>query len=580
MKHRNPNRALLFSTMLAMAMPGIAPGQAGPQDRWVIEPDLKFGSAGSGSGQLSMPRSIAIDSNFLYVADHYNDRIQVFVKNGLYTNSFFGLSRPSGIAVDGTHVYVSDSGNSRVRVFSKNGTFVRMWGSQGSGPGQFKGGGLTAFESPSGIAVDADSVYVVDLGNNRIQVFSKDGIFVRQWGSFGTVAGQFNAPESVAVDQQYVYVADALNYRVQVFKKDGTYVRAWQLPVATAWNGNAIFVEGMSLDAHCVYVCFGFNPGTSSAWTPHIIAYDKFGTMLWKWTNSSSTGPFTYPSGIAIDNPFMYVVDYGGNFVQPFRRVFRTLGPLEPDPIPLTDIVSVSQRSGTAVLDVDYLAADENDSNVTVYAAAFVTETTNAVPSLNDIIPMRAFLEGTSSNIGPGIATGAVHRLSWDMDADGVTNRIAQYGDLKVALMARDQRDLLDLHFLSIPALGTNAALTINRAPLHEADFLPVWFWWLAAGDSNVALNAGQVLGVGGDFDGQLLAQGTNTTAAGRAFLFSRMNLREATADELRRAREGTTPGTVLQWTPRREPPAPGSKVNAINFVTSPTNGWWVVPLP
>ena len=315
--------------------------------------------------------------------------------------------------------------------------------------------------------------------------------------------------------------------------------------------------------------------------------YDKYGSVLLKWENKINgssqpldAGPFRFPSGTVMVNPFVYVIDQGANFIQPFRRIFRTLGPLEPDPIPLTDLLSVSQRSGAAVLDVDYLATDENDSNVTVYAAAFVAATTNAVPNLNDIIPMRTCVEGTATNIGPGIPTGAPRRLSWDMDADGVTGHIPEWGNLKVSLMVRDERDLLDLHFLSIPAIGTNAAFTINRIALQQPDLLPVWFWWLAVGDSNIALSAGQVLGVGGAFDGQLLAQGTNTTAVGRAFLFSQLGLREATADEIQRAREGTTPGTVLQWDPRREPPATGSKVNAINFVTSPTNGWWVVPLP
>lgn len=567
-----------LSVILAAIAPCAAWGQAGPQDHWVIEPDLQFGSSGSGDGQFNMPKSIAIDSNFLYVSDFYNNRIQVFTKTGVYTNKLESLNHPSGVAVDPTNVYVSDSGNFRIRVFNKNGTVARTWGSQGSGPGQFAH--TTQFSSPWGIAVDTNRVYVADPGNSRIQVFAKDGTFVRQWGSFGGVFGQFNGPAGVAVDQRYVYVAEIYNYRVQVFEKDGTFVRSWFLPVATAWNGNAVFIEGISVDAHCVYVCFGFNPGTSSEWTPHIIAYDKFGTILWMWTNRSATGPFTYPSGVAIDNPFIYVLDYGGSFVQTFRRIFRTLGAFPPDPIPLTDVLSVSQRNGAPVLDVDYVAADENDSNVTVYAAAFVAATSNAPPTLDGIVPMRTFVEGTSTNIGPGMPTGAQRRLSWDMESDGVTNRIAQWGNLKVALMARDRRDLLDLHFLSIPAIGTNAAMTISRDPLQNADFLPVWFWWLGAGDSNLTLNAGQVIGVGGAFDGQVLAAGTNTTAVGRSFLFSRMNLREASADEIQRAREGTTAGTVLEWTPRREPPAAGSKVNAINFVTYPTNGWWVVPLP
>jgi len=120
---------------------------------------------------------------------------------------------------------------------------------------------------------------------------------------------------------------------------------------------------------------------------------------------SGNAGPFITPLAVALDDSFLYVADYDGDFVQPLRQLYRTLGSLQPNPIPAADIQSVSQRNGAAVMDVDYLATDANDSNVTVYAAGFVVGT-NAAPSLNDMIPMRTFIEATATNIGPGISTG------------------------------------------------------------------------------------------------------------------------------------------------------------------------------
>ena len=70
---------------------------------------------------------------------------------------------------------MADLGNHRIQVFSSSGTFLRMWGSRGSGDGQF-------FD-PHGIAVDdAGRVYVTDAGNNRVQVFSSTGEFLDRWG--------------------------------------------------------------------------------------------------------------------------------------------------------------------------------------------------------------------------------------------------------------------------------------------------------------------------------------------------------------------------------------------------------------
>ena len=53
------------------------------------------------------------------------------------------------------------------------------WGTAGSGNGQFK--------LPLGIAVDAaGNVYVADAGNDRIQKFTSDGVFLNAWGTFGS----------------------------------------------------------------------------------------------------------------------------------------------------------------------------------------------------------------------------------------------------------------------------------------------------------------------------------------------------------------------------------------------------------
>jgi DNA-binding beta-propeller fold protein YncE len=52
--------------------------------------------------------------------------------------------------------------------------FQRMWGTDGTGNGQF--------ESPSGVAVAASgNVFVVDYGNNRIQQFTNTVTFTRAW---------------------------------------------------------------------------------------------------------------------------------------------------------------------------------------------------------------------------------------------------------------------------------------------------------------------------------------------------------------------------------------------------------------
>jgi len=198
----------------------------------------KWGSEGMGNGQFNHPSGIAADLQYVYVVDHSN-RIQIFNKEGQYVNSLGAsgslpgqLNRPEDIDVDTSgHIYVADSGNHRIEVFNPNNTTGIVWGSQGTGKGQF--------DYPQGIAVpEPGHVYVADSLNNRIQYFQllnncpqgtstvTAGVcFVKEWGKPGTADGQFDRPADVTVSDGIVYVVDANNNRIQVFTKEGTFIK-------------------------------------------------------------------------------------------------------------------------------------------------------------------------------------------------------------------------------------------------------------------------------------------------------------------------------------------------------------------
>jgi DNA-binding beta-propeller fold protein YncE len=61
---------------------------------------------------------------------------------------------------------------------------------------------MVSYPVPIGIDEDdaKQNVYVTDLGNNRVQRFTNNGIFVSTWGMIGSEAGQFNNPGRIAVD--------------------------------------------------------------------------------------------------------------------------------------------------------------------------------------------------------------------------------------------------------------------------------------------------------------------------------------------------------------------------------------------
>ena len=79
------------------------------------------------------------------------------------------LGQPFGVAISGSTLYVTDSTKNRVSEFSigagGTGTYLGSFGARGSSNGDFS--------RPLGIAVDSTGdIYVVDYGNNRVEVFT------------------------------------------------------------------------------------------------------------------------------------------------------------------------------------------------------------------------------------------------------------------------------------------------------------------------------------------------------------------------------------------------------------------------
>jgi hypothetical protein len=136
-----------------------------------------------------------------------------FTVSARFSAESLGLDDPRELAIgpDG-NLYVTDR-SQRVTVISPTGKVFRGWGRPGTGPGEFK----FVFTDPSdpedvhaSVAVGPDGmVYVSDSGNNRVQVFTPQGRFIRQFGSFGREKGQFLSVAGLQIDDAgNVYVID------------------------------------------------------------------------------------------------------------------------------------------------------------------------------------------------------------------------------------------------------------------------------------------------------------------------------------------------------------------------------------
>jgi DNA-binding beta-propeller fold protein YncE len=83
----------------------------------------RWGSRGSGPGQLRAPQGVAVDdqTGMVYVADTGNNRVQAFSPTGKSLGLLPGhFTRPAGVSVDDHgNLYVADTGNHRIQKFTQ-----------------------------------------------------------------------------------------------------------------------------------------------------------------------------------------------------------------------------------------------------------------------------------------------------------------------------------------------------------------------------------------------------------------------------------------------------------------------------
>ena len=141
---------------------------------------------------------------------------------------------------------MADTDNNRVQVFTSGGVFIRT-----INPPTGTGGNDTALMSPRAVAVDEahnGNVVVADNVNNRIQIYTWTGNYVGTilppTGAGGNDTA-LNSPNGAAVDpanSSNVLVADSFNNRVQVytntFPQPTPAIAA--IPTLDGWTGRAL----------------------------------------------------------------------------------------------------------------------------------------------------------------------------------------------------------------------------------------------------------------------------------------------------------------------------------------------------
>lgn len=278
------------------------------------------GTSRSGEG-LGKPYGVAVHRGRVFVGDTGRREVVVF---DLPEQKFFtiggeepgALARPMGLDVDNDgNLYVIDGVLKVINMYTRDGKFVRSIGLGETDDDHIN--------RPAGLAVNAEGtrIYAVDIGgtssdDHKILVYdAKTGNFIKRIGSRGTGPGQFNLPRDVVVATDgSLYVVDGGNFRVQHLTQDGEYIS--EFGSIGRQGGQFSRPKEMALDKdgneYVVDTAFGnfqiFNPEGQ--------------LLLSIGSRSERNAPAKYmlPAGIAIDGDGrIYMVDQYFQKVDVFR---------------------------------------------------------------------------------------------------------------------------------------------------------------------------------------------------------------------------------------------------------------------
>ena len=230
--------------------------------------------------------------------------------------SSVGMLRfPYGVAVnERDEISVTDSFNNRVQVFSSDGTYLRSFGRKGDKQGEFN--------FPLGIAFDKDSrSIVVDSNNHRVQLFDEQGEYLSQFGDEGNLDHQLKSPLGLSVDRNgNIIVADTGNKVINTFSPSGQFLH-------TLGEGEG---EGFTSPFHCIQ--YDKYLIVSDDGDHCIKVFDINGNFLYKFGNKGNRdGEFNSPRFLSVnktghlmvcdkDNHRVQVFELSGKFITKFGK--------------------------------------------------------------------------------------------------------------------------------------------------------------------------------------------------------------------------------------------------------------------
>jgi hypothetical protein len=124
------------------------------------------------------------------------------------------------------------------------------------------------FDSPIDITIAGDGrIFILDSRDHNVKVFAPDGSYRKTFSREGAGPGELARPWIISAVGDEIYIADCGNQRVQMFSQEGQYLRSYKVPIR--------FGSGMTFDT-----LGRLHQNTQGFRSPHCMAvYDVSGAL-------------------------------------------------------------------------------------------------------------------------------------------------------------------------------------------------------------------------------------------------------------------------------------------------------------
>jgi tetratricopeptide (TPR) repeat protein/DNA-binding beta-propeller fold protein YncE len=257
-----------------------------------------FGSKGEERGQFRNITSLSVmHDGRVAVADSENKKIEIYKLASVESNKSEQVRLPTvlryqAIKMKCDTAYRMNNGDAlcinrdknKVSQFNARGKQVKDWGK---------------FINPRVAAIGKDNVVILD--DERLKVYSPDGdakFSGKGYGGNGSAEGKFSSPGGAYLKHKQIYVADTGNQRIQIFSDDGIYLDKISNPKNIEEEGKRIFSSPSS-----IVVDAQGNIYVADTELNQVLVFSKERKLLYKLgsENENKNRPFDRVYDIAMD---------------------------------------------------------------------------------------------------------------------------------------------------------------------------------------------------------------------------------------------------------------------------------------